>query len=401
MCEGQPNQIAQVMFQPVSYLRAFSIIWGVVICPLAGLLLVSCVTWHGALFAIAALFLGLAPGLAWIEPERPWLRRFAFVAFGTWLAIAIWLTFVSPDGRPRDGSRVQNRYVGGAWHYQRNALGALLPEVDQFMLGFKLVPAVDTLFTMRQARSLANLTSTIYAELEVDEDFHALGSAMPDAYDDLWGRHFDKGHYFLYVPPSLDRRTHAPALVFLHGSGGNFKAYTWLLSRVADELGMVLIAPSFGMGNWDAKNGTRSVASALEDAAKVVPVDMSRVHLAGLSNGGLGVSQVAASSAGRRFCSLIFLSPVCDDSALGSGAFANLWREKPVLVIIGEADDRVPLEYVSRCAATMRTAGAMVELTAYPSADHFLLFSHRDRCLDQISGWLKRNAIAPPSSQPR
>jgi hypothetical protein len=68
------------------------------------------------------------------------------------------------------------------------------------MLGFKMITVVDPLFTANQAHSLADLTRTIYAELETDADFNALGSVMPDAFDELWGRSFDRGHCFFYVP---------------------------------------------------------------------------------------------------------------------------------------------------------------------------------------------------------
>jgi len=266
------------------------------------------------------------------------------------------------------------------------------------MLGFKLVTAVDSLFTEKQARSLSVLTRSIYAELESDADFHALGSVMPDAYDELWARKFDRGHYFLYVPPRLDRKIPAPALIFLHGSGGNFKAYTWLLSHVADKCGMVLICPSYGMGSWESPGGIQAVTAALDDAGKSVPLDMNQIHLAGLSNGGLGVSRVAVSELGKRFRSLIFLSAVCDETAIATNAFADQWRDKPVLIITGESDDRVPLSYVNSYASSMRNSGAGIEMSTYDSADHFLFFSHRDRCLEQLSGWLKRLSTPPPLS---
>ena len=379
------------MFRSISFLRAFGLAWSLLVCPLGVLLLVSCVTLQGAAFAAGSLLLGIAPSLVLIGTRRPRLRRTGCICFGGWLMVAFWLLIVSPDGRTSRESRVRNCYIGGSENYQRHALGALLPEVDQFMLGFKLVTAVDSLFTGKQARSLSVLTSTIYAELEADADFHALGSVMPDAYDELWGRKFDRGHYFLYVPPRLDRKTPAPALIFLHGSGGNFKAYTWLLSQVADKCGMVLICPSYGMGNWESPGGIRAVAAALDDAGKSVALDMNQVHLAGQSNGGLGVSRVAASDFGKRFRSLIFLSAVCDGAAIGTSAFADQWRDKPVLIITGETDDRVPLSYVNSYASSMRNSGARIEMSTYEDADHFLFFSHRDRCLEQLAGWLKQN----------
>lgn len=400
MLKIESQHDSQTMFQPISYLRALSLIWSLVICPVSVLLLMSCVTLDGAIFAIGALLLGLAPSLALINPEHGWLRRSAVISFSTWFLITIWLIFHSPDGSQKSGARVQNRYVGDVYRYQTHSLGALLPEVDQFMLGFRLVPFVDPLLTFDQIRPLAADTRAIYSELESDTDFHALGSVMPDAYNELWNRPFDHGHYFLYVPPSLNRKAPAPAMVFLHGSGGNFKSYIWLLSRVADERGMVLIAPSFGFGNWDARTGSRAVTAALDDAAKVVSLDKRRVHLAGLSNGGLGVSRVTASELGGGFRTLIFLSPVCDDHALASPTFADHCHEKPVLIITGEDDNRVPVAYVKECAATMRKAGAAVDMSTYANANHFLFFNHRERCLKELSSWLaKQNDVTPPFSK--
>lgn len=388
------------MFRPILFLHAIALVWLLLVCPVSGLLLVSCVTFQGAMFAIGALLLGIAPSFVLTRTRRPLLRRTGWICFGGWLAIALWLVIVSPDGRSGKDARVRNCYVGGPDNYQRHALGALLPEVDQFMLGFRLIAAVDPLFTKQQASSLAAVTKTIYAELDEDADFHALGSVMPEAYDELWAREFRHGHYFLHVPRGLDPKSPAPVLVFLHGSGGNFKAYTWLLSRVAEERGMVLIVPSYGMGNWDQEGGAKAVAAALDDAGKSVPLDMNQIHLAGLSNGGLGVSRVAASELGKRFRSLIFLSGVCDEFAIATTTFKDQWRGKPVLVITGADDDRVPLEFVNGYVSSMRDSGAGIEMSTYEGADHFLFFSHRTRCLEEISHWLERHSTPPaPSSE--
>ena len=378
---------------PISMLRAFAFVWAAALCPVSALLLAVAVTLEGRVFALGGLLLGAAPALAWMKPENAGLRRGALAALVAWMGIAIWLYCVSPNGGPPEGARVENRYVGGGWRYHRNALGALLPEVDQFMLGFRLLPAVDPLLTNQQAGPLAHDTRVIYAELEANEDFHALGSALPQAYDELWGLPFDRGHYYLYRPRSLDSKTPAPVLMFLHGSGGNFKSYTWLLSKIANEHGMVLIAPSCGFGNWEEPRATQMVIAALEDVAKVQALDMSRVHLAGLSNGSLGVSRIAASSEAARFRSLIFLSPVCDGEALESAAFTEHWHGRPLLVISGEEDDRVPISYVKQCVEVMRKANASVHFSAYPQANHFLFFSHREQCLRELSEWLKANQV--------
>jgi predicted esterase len=377
--------------EPIAMLRAIALVWAAALCPVSALLLAVAVTPEGRVFALGALLLGMVPALAWMKPENTGLRRGALAALVAWMGIAIWLCCMAPDGRTKEGARVENRYSKEGGRYRRNALGTLLPEVDQFMLGFRLLPAVDPLLTMRQVGPLAQDTREIYAELEADEDFHALGSALPQAYNELWSLPFDHGHYYLYRPRALDAKTPAPVLVFLHGSGGNFKSYTWLLSKIADEQGMVLIAPTCGFGNWEEPRATQMVVAALEDVAKTQALDMGRVHLAGLSNGSLGVSRIAASAEAARFRSLIFLSPVCDDKALVSSAFAEHWQGRPLLVITGEEDDRVPVTYVKQCVEVMRKAKASVTLSVYPQTNHFLVFSHREQFLKELSEWVGRN----------
>ena len=354
---------------------------------------------EGRLFAAAVLCLGLAvlcAAFACWRPRRRWLHAalVALVGFGGFLALLLART---PDGRTAPDARVSHRYVGGAWHFRAHAVGNLLPELDQFRAGFPLVAALDPLFTREQARALSSLTTTIYDELEADTAFHALGSAMPEAYAELSGQDFERGHYFLYVPAGVDRSTPRPALVFLHGSGGNFKAYTWLLAKVADRLGCVLIAPSFGMGDWREPDTSRVIEAVLEDAAGALPLDQSRLHLIGLSNGGLGVSQAGA-SIGNRFQSLTFLSPVIDTRAIVSADFTRHWRGRPIRIMTGATDDRVPLDFVLQAADTLRSGGAELSLRTVENADHFLLFSHQAEVLRQIESWLAPQLARPALS---
>lgn len=354
-----------------------------------GCLLLAAHTGRGRLFAFAGCAAGLGLILAGVtgERRRPWLRRGMIGAF---FASAVGLGIVvawAPDGRTASSDRVQNRYVGDKWDYRRHALGNLVPEIDQFRLGFRVISRLDPLFDEEEAGRLSSWTTAIYDELDKDAGFRALGSSMPHAYENLRGGEAAAGHYYLYVPERLKRAESQPVLVFLHGSGGNFKAYTWLLAKVAERVGCVVVAPSFGMGNWRAAESGGVVEAALADAGRVVAVDLSRLHLMGLSNGGLGVSQVAA-DAGERFASLVYLSPVFDEGALASAAFAAKWRGRDVLVLSGARDDRTPFANVSRVAVGMRAGGAKVELVEFMDADHFLFFSHADAVLGRLEAWL-------------
>lgn len=380
--------------------RVLSLLLAIIGTPLSILLYFVGQSPQAPIFATGALIFSLLPLTYWIAHHRQsrLLSAVSMLGLVAWLGITAWLLIHSPDGRPADPAtaRVQNRYIDGAWAYPRASLGNFLPELDQFLLGLKVVPALDPLFTTAQSQRLGPLTTAIYHELEADPDFHALGSVMPHAYEDLLMGRADRGHYFLYIPKDLDRKKPAPALIFLHGSGGNFKAYTWLLAKAADDLHAVLIVPTLGFGNWHEPATSKLIYAAVQDASRVIPIDRQQRHLIGLSNGGLGVCQ-AASTMAKAFQTLTLISPVIDFKAIDTVKFTDHWRkDHPIHIITGATDDRVPIESIHFATTRLRTNRAEVTLETIPAADHFLLFSHRQEVLQKITAWLKNPPKPPP-----
>lgn len=377
---------------PFVWLRILCLLLALVVVPLALLLFSVAVSLEARVFAVGGVLIGLGPLLICIGKERESNRTewAGLLACLVWVLTMGWLAVRAPAGTVSDEkqARIQHRFVKEGQKFKKHAPGNLLPELDQLLLGFRLVPWVDPLLTSVQSKHLAELTTGIYQELEADADFHALGSVLPMAYDDLIRGQTDHGHYLLYVPRDLPKDRPAPALVFLHGSGGNFKAYPWLLSKVADKLGMVLVCPSYGLGKWEPKSTVTLVRLALADAGKVVPLDSKQVHLMALSNGGLGASYLAR-DLGERFKSMTLISPVMEKEFLDSAKFAARWKEKPVFVITGGQDDRVPADYVQQGVELMQRRRANVTFRSVAGADHFLLFSHRNEVVEQLIGWLR------------
>jgi len=141
------------------------------------------------------------------------------------------------------------------------------------------------------------------------------------------------------------------------------------------------------MGNWSSSETERVVQAALNTASRRVMLDAKAIHLAGLSNGGLGVSQLG-SSHGLRLRSLIFLSPVFDRSSLQSAAFARESEGRRILILTGGIDDRIPLSYVEDNVVVLKAAGARATLEVLPDANHFMIFSHREEVLASLERWL-------------
>lgn len=302
-----------------------------------------------------------------------------------WIGLGYLIVRAAPGGKPPAGSPVSHRFTSDAT-FSRYALANVVPEVEQVNLGLLAAPALDPILTGSQARRVSRTVFGIYEEMERDASFHALGSAMSWTYAEALGLPFDVGHYYLYVPrePAAGARG---AIVFLHGSAGNLKAYTWVWSRLAEQLGYVLIAPSYGMGDWRRPGAASAALRALDHASQVAEIDARRVFLAGLSNGGLGVCRLASDHPDR-FRGLVLICPAMTLEIVGGKTFHEHWRDRPVLMLAGQADRRIPVGYVRRHAEAMKSGGVNVSQIVYPGEDHFLMFSKYQEVLRDVGAWL-------------
>ncbi len=378
------------MSSPLVLVRAAALLWALFVVPAALTGLFCVVSFRGMGLFLAGLAMGIGPLLWCIGDEREsdgqkWLGRL-FTLLG--LVVFFVLAATAAGARPRAEGRVHTRYSNGSWHYDRFCIGNLVPEIDQIHLGYLGARLLDPLFSGQQLRDLAAMTDVIYEEMAKDEDFGEVGSALPWMWREVSFSEFRTGHYFHVVPRGVEPNKPIPALVFLHGSGGNFLAYSWLLSKVSERTGCVVIAPTFGMGNWEKQGAYEAITSAITDAGKFQAIDSERLHLMGLSNGGMGVC-LAESGAGPKFQSLIFLSAVWNDK-VPPELLAQRLGNLPVLVLSGGSDDRVPWDFVSNYAEEMREAGMKVTVRSFPDDDHFLFFRRRKEVEDEVVKWLNQ-----------
>lgn len=119
-----------------------------------------------------------------------------------------------------------------------------------------------------------------------------LGSALPLTAAPLPGwKRFDlpeTGSYlWRYLPPGVDPSGPAPAVLFLHGSGGIPDKYRAFLSNAADRAGLIVILPksSTDLG-WGTEADGRIVEESLRTVRSELPLDPRRVSIGGHSAGG-------------------------------------------------------------------------------------------------------------------
>jgi polyhydroxybutyrate depolymerase len=152
--------------------------------------------------------------------------------------------------------------------------------------------------------------------------------------------------YQLYVPDGLDRKKASPLVLVLHGRGGSgedmVKVTGSQFSRSADAEKFIVAYPdSYGKLWNDPEDNVddKAFMLAIVEAVKTeIPVDMARIYIAGLSNGGM-MAQGMACEFPEKFAAAATVAGTLPDFQVSKCASA-----KPVsmMVIHGTADPIIP-----------------------------------------------------------
>jgi len=311
---------------------------------LAVLLVTGGETTHGRIFGLACILAFPAPVLLWFSSFLKKRRRWHITA-ACLLVLAVILAVIcycmTPDGNGVAGSGVKSVFVGKT-SYRRASIANLVPEIDQLKLGTYVFPRIDPFIDAKQGVRIRNLFLNVYRDMRQSDDFVQLGSVLGYVYRDMFLNSRPTGHLYQYVPPAEKDGSRLPVILFLHGSLGNFRGYLWVWKRFADKHGYAIVAPTFGAGNWFLDGGIEAVEQARQYCLNHPRMDGKRIILAGLSNGGTGVSRVAAQNP-TAYQGLIFMSPVMESEIVSGEAFIKGWKGRRVFVLSGSEDRRIPI----------------------------------------------------------
>lgn len=325
--------------------------------------------WHFVVMGLGAVLLAAAIGVAAWSPHR---RR---LAGGLALAgLALALPFSLP---------IAHAQHGGALLRSRSVFGG-----DGGTPWFAGVPE-DVLvrtgegigWSRHERRTLeahGGGVASSYAAYEAAGLFERTESVVLDSWL------FDRGHYFLAVPPDASPEAKAPLIVFLHGNGGNFRAFPAWLAPQAAARGIATAYPTWGFGSWRSPEAARRVLDVIDDAAASEAVDPSRVVLCGLSAGAVGAAYVQRAHPERfRAVALISGAPLHDLEP----AEARIAARAPFYLVHGDEDGHLPVAWSRRFVAAVEAAGGQVTYHEVPGADHTLLHVRRDEVLTGVLDW--------------
>jgi polyhydroxybutyrate depolymerase len=169
--------------------------------------------------------------------------------------------------------------------------------------------------------------------------------------------------YWVYVPPTYDPATPLPLVMVLHGRFGNGSsaAYVYDMNQVARREGFIAVYPdgthidgTAAGREWNYLHGTPGfplygtddvdfLAKLVDDLARDLSIDQSRLYVTGYSNGGFMTQRLACSAPDRwaGFASI---------SASLEPALISLCQDQPpvpMLLMHGTLDDNIPFNGLS------------------------------------------------------
>ena len=172
------------------------------------------------------------------------------------------------------------------------------------------------------------------------------------------------------------------------------KPCLWVLAKLSSQTKCAVIAPTFGIGNWDKSGGAELVVNVAREALATLPLDPETVFLMGYSNGAMGVTRAAVKEP-RLFKGLIYVSPVTEDEFFATPEFLTRKSDRKILFLQGGRDKRIPRSIVERTVASLKRLGCDVRLKVYDEEDHYLLFSQQEA----VRGEIEKFMTAGPASQ--
>jgi poly(3-hydroxybutyrate) depolymerase len=192
-----------------------------------------------------------------------------------------------------------------------------------------------------------------------------IGGASADSFEFAGS----KRNYTLFAPTTVTVSP-APLIVLLHGSYGSAAALVRLWTSLAEQEGVVLVAPDAREREaWQLRaDGPQFIRAVIDEAAAKHSIDRGRIYLFGNSGG--AVYSLTLS---------MIESQVFAATAIHAGAWrapnefraVKLAKRKiPIAIFIGDKDEYFPLFTARKTRSALEKAGHPVSVTVIPGHTH-------------------------------
>jgi poly(3-hydroxybutyrate) depolymerase len=178
-----------------------------------------------------------------------------------------------------------------------------------------------------------------------------------------------KRGYSLFVPMSAAAAP-APLIVLLHGSYGNSAAIVSWWTSLAEQEGIVLVAPDAREREaWQLRaDGPQFILAVIEEAAAKQPIDRGRIYLFGSSGGAVYSLTLSMIESQLFAATAIHAGAWRAPNEFRAVRYAK--RKIPIAIFIGDKDEYFPLFAVRKTQSALAKAGHPVKVTVIPGHRH-------------------------------
>ena len=253
-------------------------------------------------------------------------------------------------------------------------VAALIPESTQVQLGGKVAVLIPDLITVDQSSRATQLAGKIYDEMSTKPGWAFVHSSLGFTYEKMLHFQGPATQYYVYVPKHAASIDKLPVLLFLHGYGGDFTSYLYLLSQAADTAGFAIVAPTYKQGSWDA-DSIPFIQKVLTEAGNKFPLDTDKITLMGISNGGLIIPNVI-SHLGDSIKNVVILSSYMELGQYTTPEVLSVLQNAHKLVMVyGAKDERIDANTIPTKIQKLAANGVNAYYSRIDDEDHFLFFS--------------------------
>jgi poly(3-hydroxybutyrate) depolymerase len=225
--------------------------------------------------------------------------------------------------------------------------------------------------------ALLSLTGAAGCDSRRPADPSATGAGIPQRTVQFEGRSFG---YAVFVPTTSDGNRLLPAMLLVHGGGGNGPDFLSLWKAFAEAHGIILVAPTLPSGAAVEAMVPRLFPVLIEAVRKEWKLDPGRVYLFGYSAGGYATFDAALLDAGSFAAAAVFAAVIEPDR---EWIVQRAPRKPGIALYIGDSDRFFSLEQARRTRDLLQSSGFAV---------HYVEIAHHDHDYSSVSGWVNDDA---------
>lgn len=174
--------------------------------------------------------------------------------------------------------------------------------------------------------------------------------------------------FYVFLPSSVDGTHPLPAVLLIHGGGGNGPDVIAVWKNFAQQNGIVLVGPTLPLGGTFETAVAPKLYPMIMDAVQSEwKIDAARIYLFGISAGGYTVFDVCMFDSQYFAAGGVFAAVITPDY---SWILQRATRKIPMAIYIGDHDEFFSVAQAQNTRDLLAADGFPVKLTIFPNLDH-------------------------------